>query len=126
MKKGVIPVSYTHLSARQTRPILNLTSFFRISPSPRRSSETYAMPFLIASLGDLILTGLPSRRISPPLFSYAPKIVFISSVRPAPTSPAKPTISPYRALKLASLNSLTCDRFFVSSATSPILCLFMV
>ena len=44
--------------------------------------------------------GWPSSDIEPPSAGVTPKITCISSVRPAPTSPAKPRISPRRASKL--------------------------
>ena len=43
-----------------------------------------------------IVTGLPSSRISPEVAGVMPKMVSASSVRPEPTSPAMPRISPAR------------------------------
>lgn len=47
-----------------------------------------------------ITTGSPSTSIMPPVALRTPKISCASSERPAPTSPASPTISPERTCKL--------------------------
>ena len=64
------------------------------SPSFLRSSGASTIPALIASIGHLMSRGFPSRRTSPPSFGSTPKIARVVSVRPAPISPAMPTISP--------------------------------
>ena len=51
----------------------------------------------MASRGVRGANGLPSSVIVPPSAGVTPKIVSISSVRPAPTRPANPRISPRRA-----------------------------
>ena len=52
------------------------------------------MPSRTASVGLRISTRLPLTRISPDSSLSAPKMVRTTSVRPAPTSPATPRISP--------------------------------
>ena len=47
------------------------------------------MPLSIASLAELILTGLPSKIISPPSGLYIPNKHFMSVDLPAPFSPIK-------------------------------------
>ncbi len=71
----------------------------RINACSLRSSGTSAMPRSTASPGCRIATGVPSSRISPRSILSAPNRQRTNSVRPAPTSPAKPTISPARTAK---------------------------
>ena len=54
----------------------------------------------MAPRGSVIWTGLPSRMISPPTVRSMPKMARASSVRPEPTSPARPRISPARRARL--------------------------
>src|SRR2546423_657954 len=68
------------------------------------------MPAAIASCGERMCSGWPSIRISPAPNGRAPKIVRASSVRPAPASPAKTTISPARAVKLMSFSAIRAFR----------------
>ncbi len=63
------------------------------------SSVRRPIPFSMASWGDRIDTGRPSREMVPVSNESAPKIALATSVRPAPTSPVKPTISPARTVK---------------------------
>ena len=63
-------------------------------PCPLRSSVIRQSPCRTASRGDAISTRSPSTKISPAIFGSAPKIARAVSVRPLPTRPATPTISP--------------------------------
>ena len=56
-------------------------------------------PAPMASLGRSGRKAVPSSRMSPPRAGVAPKRDCISSVRPEPTRPAKPRISPRKAEK---------------------------
>ncbi len=71
----------------------------RQRPVWRRSSGTRPIPAEIASRGDRIDTGTCLIRISPVSGWRRPKRVRTSADRPAPTSPAIPTISPLRTLR---------------------------
>ena len=53
--------------------------------------------------GESILTVSPMRRISPDSAGVMPKIVCANSLRPEPTRPARPTISPARTARLTLL-----------------------
>ena len=92
----------------------------RTRPSPFRSSVTYAIPCPIASFGLLKRTSLPSKIMRPDSGLVMPKIECISSVRPAPTSPTNPRISPLWSLKLISSYWLLSVRCSTSSTGSPI------
>ena len=73
----------------------------RSNPRAFRSSVTSAMPSLKASVGELMTAGSPSIAISPPRQPRAaPKIDSRISVRPDPSSPPMPRISPRRRSKL--------------------------
>lgn len=63
-------------------------------PSAFLSSVQSMMPLRMASMGLPMTTGLPNTAISPLCILSAPKMSFISSLRPAPTSPKMPRISP--------------------------------
>ena len=95
---------------------------FRIPKIPvaRRSSVRSAKPFLMDSLALRFLTSLPSSLITPSFLVATPKIFSSVSVLPLPSSPARPTISPFRALKDTSCSkeylALKCS---TSNATSP-------
>ena len=101
---------------------LNLTLCTKYKPSSLRFSGTSAMPFFIASIGELIVTFLPSRYISPVLFGISPNILFITSLLPAPTNPAKPNISPFLSSKLtfsaSSPSEIPSHRIITSSCSS--------
>ncbi len=60
------------------------------------------MPFSIAVEGESIATGTPSISTSPLSTLSMPNRLSITSLRPAPTRPATPRISPRRTLKLTS------------------------
>jgi len=87
---------------RTAMTTLAATDMPRNSPCRLRSSGTRPIPWRMACCGRRIWTGWPSSRISPPVAGCAPKIVSASSVRPAPTSPATPRISPLCSVKLTS------------------------
>ena len=77
---------------------LSSTLIDSTTPESLRSSGTIAIPAVIAAAGWLRLTCLPRTTTSPAVVCRAPKIASSSSVRPAPTSPARPTISPARTV----------------------------
>jgi len=78
------------------RVMFPATFIVSTSPSPFRSSVAKPSPARIASSGREIETRLPSTNTSPDCFLSMPKIARAVSVRPAPTSPAMPNISPAR------------------------------
>ncbi len=79
-----------------------------------RSSGTIAMPARIASSGERTLSGLPSSiTVALLVPGYAPNTACMSSVRPAPTRPATPTISPRR-----TANDTSSTRFLRGLVTS--------
>ena len=80
--------------ARLASEMFSLTEDSSTSPQRLRSSGIRKMPWSMASRGAAMATGLPSRRISPPAGRSTPNSAQASSVRPAPTRPAMPKISP--------------------------------
>ena len=86
--------------------MLSSTVIPSTSPCALRSSGTRPIPARIASRGEASRTGLPSIRTSPRSNWSAPKIARATSVRPEPTKPARPTISPARTSKLMSLRTI--------------------
>ena len=69
-------------------------------PCPFLSSVAKAIPAFMASPGERISVFLPSIIISPLLFAWCkPKRHSKSSVRPEPSKPAKPKISPSCSVK---------------------------
>ncbi|SQC09228.1 Uncharacterised protein [Klebsiella pneumoniae] len=76
-------------------------------PSFLRSSGTMAMPWAMACWQLEMLTGWPSIKISPcQRPGQTPNRHCTASVRPAPTSPAMPRISPRRRENETSLTRL--------------------
>lgn len=77
---------------------LRPTDIRNMRPAPRRSSVTNASPALRAAAIDLSLVGLPPIVMSPCHWpgTPVPYRALKSSVRPAPITPASPTISPCR------------------------------
>ena len=71
-------------------------------PCCLRSSGTNATPAAMAADGWPFGNGLPSRCTEPAVRRSIPKTARATSVRPAPTSPARATISPRRTAKLMS------------------------
>ena len=88
------------------------------SPSTLRSSVMKPRPALIAWRGWRKVRAVPSISTVPLVIGSAPKIARATSVRPEPTSPARPTISPARTSRLTSFNSGVL-RFLTASRTSP-------
>ena len=68
-------------------------------PSNLRSSGHSARPWRIACIGLVIATGWPARRSSPLSAGSRPNSRRASSVRPDPSRPPTPTISPRRRLR---------------------------
>ena len=73
-----------------------------------RSSGTRPMPARMASIGERIATSRPSTSTRPRCIGSAPKMARASSVRPAPTRPARPRISPLRTSRLTSWSMTAC------------------
>ena len=65
-------------------------------PSPLRSSDTKAIPARMASSGVRGFSRFPSICMAPSSGGSAPKMARAVSVRPEPSSPATPRISPLR------------------------------
>src|SRR6218665_2198215 len=66
-----------------------------------------AMPARRASCGLRNWTTLPSMRISPALGGWAPAMIFISVLLPAPFAPSRQCTSPRRMRRDASCRALT-------------------
>ena len=109
---------------------LEITVFSRIFKIPkipvaRLSSVRSANPFLMDSREFRLKHSLPFSLIVPDFLVATPKIFSSVSVRPLPSSPASPTISPLRTLKETSFSSEYCAvRLSTSSETSPGLFVF--
>ena len=105
---------------------LDIVAFSRIfsipnMPVARRSSVSSANPFEMDSRAFLFLMGFPSRVIVPLRLVAVPYRFSKSSVRPEPSRPATPIISPRRAVKDTSRSfEYSAVRFLTSSRTSPI------
>ena len=80
--------------------MLSTTEAPKTRPFNLRSSGTSARPFRIASTGVRKFTGWPSTKTCAVLIPPLPNSHSSNSVRPAPASPARPTISPRRRVKL--------------------------
>ena len=94
-------------------------------PVARRSSVRRAKPFLMDSRALRFVQTLPSSLMVPDFLVAIPKIFSSVSVRPLPSRPARPTISPRRTLKETSRSREYCAvRFSTSRATSPGLFVF--
>ena len=99
---------------------LDITVFslmFRIPKIPvaRRSSVSMAKPFLMDSLAFRFNTCFPSNLMVPDFLVAIPKIFSSVSVRPLPSRPARPTISPLLTLKDTSFKR---EYWAVSPSTS--------
>ncbi len=102
------------------RVMLAAVVISRITPWRRRSSGTYAIPIFTACAGESIAARRPCSQISPPSAGVSPNNTRASSVRPAPTRPANPTISPARMLSPISCTPLFLqERPRTSSTTLP-------
>ena len=100
-------------------PALSSTLRLSTSPSPLRSSVSIARPLRTASAGVAKRTSLPSSRTDPASAGRAPKIALATSVRPLPTRPNMPTISPARTAKLTSSKLPRRPSRSTSSTTRP-------
>ena len=80
--------------------ILSRTECTGMIPSALRSSGHSIMPAAIACAGLRISMGCSSMNTCPPVMRVPPNSPFINSLRPAPTRPNRPTISPLRTDKL--------------------------
>ena len=76
--------------------MLSFTEAIGKMPSRLRSSGHMAMPASIARRGEPMRSFLPRSVTLPPVARSVPHSRRISSVRPAPTRPKNPTISPAR------------------------------
>ena len=100
--------------------MLAITSSRRKQPLSLRSSVRNAMPASIAVPGFLIAISLPSIAIVPEVAGVTPNRVSATLLRPEPTRPAKPRISPLRRSKEMSRKRPSRERLRTESATSPI------
>ena len=73
----------------------------------------------MASIGPLMVISFPSRKSWPLCLGSTPNIARVVSVRPAPMSPAIPTISPAYSEKLMSRTSLPAFKFLTSNTFPP-------
>ena len=78
------------------------------------------MPWRMAVRGESIVTGWPRIEICPEVAGVTPKIVSATLLRPEPTSPAMPRISPVRSSNEMSWKTPSRVRFSTLSTTSPI------
>ena len=94
---------------------------FIVSTSPRRlrSSGKNPIPARKAFVTDPLASSCPRRKILPVAAGSSPKSAWATSLRPAPTNPAKPRISPRRRAKLTPVNLPGEDRFSTRSNSSP-------
>ena len=81
------------------RVMFSRTFWVITRPSARRSSGSITTPRPMAWCGRSLGSTVPSRSISPDVTGSAPAIIRATSVRPLPTRPARPTISPARTEK---------------------------
>ena len=79
---------------RALRLMFSATERTAMMPSFLRSSGQNTRPARMAVRGEPPATTAPCTRTSPPVGGTAPHSSRMSSVRPAPTSPKNPTISP--------------------------------
>jgi hypothetical protein len=78
------------------------------------------MPASIATPGFLIAISAPSMAIVPEVAGVTPNSVSATLLRPEPTRPAKPSISPLRRSNEMSRNRPSSVRLRTESTTSPI------
>ena len=103
-RSAAVLISGPNRSSRGITPAVTLrcTSTSAKMPWRPRSSGRYTRPASMQALGVRWSRGLPSKRTVPRSARRRPKIVSAISVRPLPTSPARPTTSPSRTRKLTS------------------------
>ena len=111
--------SLLHSRSRLGRAMFSRMGSLVHRPSFFRSSGASTIPALMASSGQWMVTDFPSRMISPDSLGSTPKIARVVSVRPAPISPAKPTISPAYTSKFTSRTIRPAFRFRTSKTFSP-------
>ena len=99
--------------------IFSLTERSETIPSLFLSSGRYPIPAFIASIGFLILTGLPSTDTVPLVTRSAPNIARTHSLRPDPSSPVNPLTSPALILKSKGLMPSELESPFASNTISP-------
>src|SRR4051794_7765419 len=112
--------SFPASAPSRVRPMLRSIESSMTSPCWRRSSGTSPTPARIAARGEPGASGLPSTSTWPASGLSMPKIARATSLRPAPTSPARPTISPRRTSKLTSTNTPSRVRRSTLSSGAPI------
>ncbi len=88
-------------------------------PCCRRSSGTRATPAAIAASGEELGSTWPRTVTRPADRRSMPKTARATSLRPAPTSPARATISPRRTEKLMSCRTPSRPSCSTCSTTSP-------
>ena len=91
----------------------------RMTPWSLRFSGTKAIPASSRRRMAQPVTSTPSRSTAPDCTGSAPTMARASSVRPAPTRPARPTISPRRTLMETGAPPPAGTRSRVSRTTSP-------
>ena len=115
---------------RFRKPILEMVSIAHMlmlylmdspsaQPSARRSSVSRPMPYFSASDGSLISTFCLLTYTSPVSRFSTPTSARMISLRPAPTRPTKPRISPRCSLKLMLRKCLLSAKFSTRSSSSP-------
>ena len=107
-----LPVAFTIFGLDRAGPtlycsrlamvVLNVRSHFRNRPLALRSSVIMAKPCSMASFALLKFISRSLKYTRPAARVRTPKMVSSSSVRPAPTSPYSPKISPSRTSKVTS------------------------
>ena len=85
------------------RVMLDEVRIVRTRPWRRRSSGDITMPRAAERRMDRLAYGSPFTRTSPPVAGSAPTMARAISLRPLPTSPVRPTISPLPTVRLAPL-----------------------
>ena len=91
----------------------------RISPCCRRSSGTSPMPASIAAVGDPLRSFFPFTVTEPASARSMPKMAWATSLRPAPTSPARAMISPAWTSNDTSVNTPSLVRRSTCSTALP-------
>lgn len=84
------------------RVIFSITGISSTTPRPFLSSGTKPIPARMASAGLVMEAAYPSTTTSPATLGSTPNSASTNSVRPAPTNPAMPSISPAFRSKLIS------------------------
>ncbi|ALV54936.1 hypothetical protein TQ36_00995 [Burkholderia cenocepacia] len=127
MKRSAVSLSALPLMNRPARSewrrqlmlMFSATDAIAMIPSSLRSSGHSTMPWRIASPVRFTSMRAPSSVSTPARRRSAPYTSRISSLRPAPTSPKKPTISPARTEKLAGSRNAGPSMPSAENRTSP-------